>query len=108
MPEPEVTCIIPVKDRKDMAVEAVESVFSGEGVSLEVILIDDGSQDGVSGAVKKFFPEVRIIRGENLGPGRARNLGARHASGNCLMFLDSDDLWLKDHVSSLLSPLSKG
>ncbi len=108
MPYPEVTCIIPVKDRKDKAIEAIESVFSNKGVSLEVILVDDGSKDGVSEAVKKYFPEVRIIRGENLGPGRARNLGARFASGDCLMFLDSDDLWLKSHVSSLLSPLFKG
>ena len=108
MPHPEVTCIIPVKDRKDMALEAIESVYSNEGVSPEIILVDDGSKDGVSEAVKRTFPVVRIIRGKNLGPGRARNLGARYASGNFLMFLDSDDLWLKDHCSRLLSPLLKG
>ncbi len=102
----DVSCIIPVKNRKDMVLRAIESALKQRGVNIEVIVVDDGSTDGSPGNVQKHFPGVRLITClESRGPGPARNLGAGAASGRVLMFLDSDDLWLEDHCRLLLAEM---
>lgn len=58
-----------------------------------MIVVDDGSSDGTWEYLCSLDPSVKALRQENRGPGPARNLGARHARGTYLAFLDSDDLW---------------
>ncbi len=99
----EVSCIIPVRDRKEMVLKAVESVLYQADADIEIIVVDDGSRDGSGREVKRHFPQVRLLKtSTTLGPGPARNLGARAASGRVLMFLDSDDTWLENHSRLLL------
>ncbi len=93
-----VSCVIPTKNRIAFLPHAIESVLGQEGGEVdEVILVDDGSSDGTVEFVQERYPRVKVIRGEGLGPGRARNAGASAASGEVLMFLDSDDRWTDDH-----------
>ncbi len=108
MTVPRIGCIIPVKDRKHMAAEAVESVFSQSIRVDEVIIVDDGSRDGTPAMLHSRFPEARIVLSCGMGPGRARNLGAMLSRSEVLMFLDSDDIWLSNHVKDLLGPLLGG
>ena len=76
--------------------EAVESVLRQEGGDLEVIVVDDGSTDGTAQAIeRRFCQSVKLLRmATRSGVGAARNAGVRHATGDLLSFLDSDDLWL--------------
>lgn len=72
---------------------------------LELILIDDGSTDE---SLKKCLawksdPRVRVLSTENLGVSHARNLGLEQASGEWIMFLDSDDYLLPDALEHMLS-----
>lgn len=60
--------------------------------------MDDGSQDGTAEALGQFGNRVVVLRQQNAGPSRARNLGASKARGQILAFLDSDDEWLPDKI----------
>ena len=77
-----------------MVLRAIESALVQEAWDPEVVVVDDGSKDGTREAVSACFPEVKLISTAGLGPGLARNEGARAATGQVLMFLDSDDIWL--------------
>ncbi|MFC7645178.1 glycosyltransferase [Streptosporangium lutulentum] len=62
---------------------------------VEFILVDDGSMDGGDVTAKEFAARdsrFRVLRQDNQGPGPARNLGIRHASGTYLAFADGDDV----------------
>ena len=59
----------------------------------EIIVVDNDSGDGSLELIKKRYPEVVCVQAsENLGFGRANNLGMSYASGNCILFLNPDTL----------------
>lgn len=103
-----VSCIIPTKDRKTLVLRAIESAMNQSEAISEVIVIDDGSTDGTYSAVRERFPQVKIVKTCGLGPGLARNKGISVATGDFLMFLDSDDRWLPNHASALMQVVGKG
>lgn len=103
-----VSCIIPTKDRCQMVLQAIASALAQQNSRLEVVLVDDGSTDGTAAEAGRMFPEIKIIKGSGLGPGMARNAGVLAASGDIMMFLDSDDLWFPHHTESLLQVLRRG
>ena len=104
----QVSCIIPTKNRSTMVVQAIASAIGQQGGSPEVVVVDDGSSDATVAIVKEMFPEVVVVETSGLGPGMARNAGVKAASGDILMFLDSDDLWFPHHVESLRRVIDKG
>lgn len=85
--------IIPTYNRSGQLFACLESIGQARASSLEVIVVDDGSSEPVAGLLKGKFPEVRVIRQPNSGPGSARNRGIEEARGEWIAFLDSDDLW---------------
>jgi Glycosyl transferase family 2 len=85
--------IIPTYNRAHLLPEALESVWRQAFSDYEVIVVDDGSTDGTADYLRSLHKRVTVISQLNLGPGAARNLGAAHAKGHYLAFLDSDDLW---------------
>ncbi len=103
-----VSCIIPVKDRREMVSRAIESVIAQTCPVHEIIVVDDGSMDGTPDVVMSRFPWVRLFATPCVGPGLARNAGAQNASGDLFMFLDSDDVWLKHHVEVLSASIDAG
>ena len=70
--------------------------------SIEVIVVDDGSTDETPSICASFWDKIRYRRVENGGVSRARNIGAGMATGEWLLFLDSDDLLLQDGTGALL------
>ena len=88
--------IIPVYNVKQYLDTCIKSVLDQTFADFEVILIDDGSSDG-SGELCDIWAakdnRVTVIHQENQGLSGARNSGIKKASGEYLMFLDSDDWW---------------
>ena len=69
---------------------------------LEVIVVDDGSTDATPELCATFGGQVRSVRLENGGVSRARNIGAKMARGEWLVFLDADDVLLPHALEALL------
>ena len=72
--------------------EAVLGQRRPTGVELEVVVVDDGSEDDTAARARRFEGVV-VAESDRLGPGGARNVGVQKSSGAVLTFLDSDDLW---------------
>lgn len=103
-----ISCVIPTKNRPEMTCRAIASVAAQDTPVSEIIVVDDGSTDHTAALVAARFPEVRLFKRSGLGPGLARNVGVGAACGEVVMFLDSDDVWLPGHVSSLVRTLARG
>jgi mycofactocin glycosyltransferase len=101
---PFVSVIIPTKDRREELVECLESVFAQDYPEdkVEVIVIDDGSNDR-TGDLVRTFPCRFITNNKSRGQSYSRNLGTKEANGEFLAFLDSDCVaektWLKELVT---------
>jgi len=91
---PYFSIIIPTYNRLPLLKHAIESVLSQQFSSYEILVVDDGSTDGTWEYLEEIKHVARSFRQKNAGPGSARNLGIRHAIGEFIIFLDSDDLWL--------------
>lgn len=71
--------------------DALETVVAQDWSPLEVVVVDDGSQDATPDIVQSF-PSVRYIRQDNAGPSPARNAALAAAQGELIAVFDSDDL----------------
>lgn len=98
-----VAVVIPVKNRPTTIRTALDSVMRQRDVSLEVIVVDDGSTDDTADIISREYSQVLLLRNsESIGGSGARNIGASAAESKYVAFLDSDDEWLPDHLSSSL------
>lgn len=103
---PKVSVVIPTYNRRDLVQRAIQSVLDQTYRDFEIIVIDDGSTDGTRAAVEGR-ERVRYLRQTNGGPASARNLGIREAQGEFIAFLDSDDVWLPEFLTSQVDVLSR-
>lgn len=105
-----VSVIIPVYNAEKFVRESVFSALSVQDVG-EVLLIEDGSQDGslaVCEALAKESDRVKLFRhadGRNLGAGISRNLGIEKAGLPYIAFLDADDYYLPNRFEGAISLL---
>jgi glycosyltransferase involved in cell wall biosynthesis len=83
--------IIPVRNGETTIRQCLNRVYASTFRDFEVIVVDDHSIDGTA-AIVRSFPCQLISSAENLGAGRARNLGAASAHGRIFYFLDADIL----------------
>src|SRR5690606_27477811 len=94
--EPLVSVIIPTYQRPKLLLRALHSVQRQTYQQLEILVVDDGSQDDTASVVRRLPDRrIRYLRHErNTGlPAAARNTGIRAADGACIAFLDDDDEW---------------
>ncbi|MDF1880941.1 glycosyltransferase [Sulfurimonas sp. MAG313] len=87
-----ISVIIPAFNRVKTLARAIDSVLAQSYKVSEIIVVDDGSSDATS-EVAKNYPEVLLLRQNNLGVSTARNNGVMMASYEWVAFLDSDDTW---------------
>ncbi|MDP9235053.1 MAG: glycosyltransferase [Actinomycetota bacterium] len=101
MATPEITVVIPTRNRATSLRQALQSVLWQQNVALEVIVVDDASIDDTRRMVVGLEePRIRLIRHEqSRGVSAARNHGAREASGAWLGFLDDDDVWAPEKLA---------
>lgn len=102
-----VSVVIPLFNRRDSIMRAINSVLSQDGVELELIVVDDGSTDDSVALVERQIsdPRLRIIQQQNAGACSARNAGIDAARGEFVAFLDSDDMFLPGHLYQSLRRL---
>lgn len=95
-----VSIIIPTYNRHALLQRAVDSIYAQSYSNYEIIIIDDGSTDDTASMIERFFPKVRYYFHQNCGVSASRNKGLDHAKGDFIAFLDSDDEWLPEKLSS--------
>lgn len=91
-----ISVIIPIYNIEDLLEQCIDSVVSQLYEDKEIILVDDGSTDSspmICDNYAKRYEFVKVIHKENGGVSAARNEGIRLATGDYIMFLDSDDYW---------------
>ena len=90
-----ISVIIPTYNRETVLPRAITSVLAQKCAHFELIIVDDGSTDSTRNFIESRspFPVPRVFHQENKGPAAARNLGIKHAQGEWIAFLDSDDEW---------------
>jgi GT2 family glycosyltransferase len=91
---PRVSVIIPTFNRKADVLACVESVLKSTYRDMEVVVVDNASEDGTAEALaERFGGRICVVRSAtNLYAGGGRNLGARHAAGALFLFVDSDNV----------------
>jgi GT2 family glycosyltransferase len=90
---PVVSVVVPTYNRRDMVQEAIGSVWAQRYKAFDLIVVDDGSDDGTAGELAKYGSRLRLVSRERSGVAAARNYGVSIAQARYLAFLDSDDLW---------------
>ena len=99
----DISVVIPTHNRATLVGRAIRSVLGQSLPPREIIVVDDGSEDGTASLVAREFPSVRVLRQANGGVSTARNRGIAAAGGDWIALLDSDDEWLPHKLESQAS-----
>lgn len=97
-----ISIVVPAFNCAQWLEAAVRSCLEQSMTPLEVIVVDDGSTDATPEVCVTFGSQVRSVRLQNGGVSRARNIGAKMARGEWLVFLDADDFLLPHALAALL------
>lgn len=105
-----VSMIIPVYNVRDYLRKCLDSVAAQTYKDLEVIIVNDGSPDDSLEIIMEYtarYPHFRCHTIENRGLGGARNYGMEHATGEYVLFLDSDDYIAENCVEVMMTAALK-
>ena len=100
----DISIIMPVYNTELYLAQSIESVINQTNVSLELICIDDGSEDDSLNILRKYenlYPQIRVVVQPHSGLSIARNTGIHLAKGRYIYFMDSDD-YLEDKAISYM------
>ena len=92
--------IIPACNAEHSLEQTIESVLRQSLPAYEIIVVDDGSEDGTADIARGYGTKVILLQQQNLGQGAARNRGLERASGEAVAFLDADDFWLPEFLET--------
>ncbi len=98
-----VSVIIPVYNEEKLIAQCLASLEKQSVKNIEIIVVDDGSTDSSKSIAKKF--DITILKQHHKGPGNARNLGAKNAKGEILVFVDADMTFDKHFIRDLTKPI---
>ncbi len=99
----DVSIIIISYNTKEMSLDCIRSVYDQtEGISFEIIVVDNDSNDGSAQAIEEKFSAVNLIKSdENLGFAKANNLAAKEADGRYLLLLNPDTVVLNGAIQAI-------
>lgn len=108
-----ISVIIPAYNEEKVIKECLKSLSRQTYKEMEVIVVDDGSTDGTKSKIrnkklKLHIKNLKILEQGHKGPGTARNLGARQARGEILVFVDADMTFEPDFIKKLVKPILDG
>jgi glycosyltransferase involved in cell wall biosynthesis len=101
---PVVSVVVPTRNRRAIVTATVGTVQNQVRVPLEVVVVDEGSEDGTAEALTALADDrIRVLRNDApTGVAAARNRGIREARGTWVALLDDDDLWAPDKLRAQL------
>lgn len=106
---PKVSIIMPTHNRAGFILETISSIRKQTFKNWELIIIDDGSDDGTEDMVRRVEDErILFFKQDRTGiGGKNKNTGIRHSSGELIAFIDSDDLWGETKLEKQLAALQQ-
>lgn len=105
---PLVSIITPIHNYGVMFEKTLQSIFESTYKNLEIIIVNDGSENEyVQTKLKQLekHPNITVVNQENQGPSSARNNGIRNSNGEFILPLDSDDMIFPDYIQSCVNIL---
>ncbi|MBR4079296.1 MAG: glycosyltransferase [Christensenellaceae bacterium] len=105
-----VSVIIPVYNTEKYLRQCLDSVLGQTMPDLEVLCVNDGSTDGSADILTEYEekdPRVRVFTRKNSGVGASRNFALRHAKGEFILLVDSDDYIDADTLELLVAQITK-
>jgi glycosyltransferase involved in cell wall biosynthesis len=106
-----ISVIIPTyNEEKDLEL-CIESLGAQTHPDFEIIVVDDGSKDNtleILQNLEKTLPNFKFVKQLHRGPGAARNLAAKHAKGEVLVFVDADMTFEEGFLKKLVEPIEMG
>ena len=103
-----ISVIVPVYNVEKYLVECIDSIINQTYTNLEVLLIDDGSTDSSGDICERYASmdnRIKVIHQVNGGLGNARNAGLDNATGDYIMFADSDDFFTPNACEVMLNAI---
>jgi glycosyltransferase involved in cell wall biosynthesis len=106
-----ISIIIPTYNEKDVLEDCIELLGEQIYGDFEIIVVDDGSTDNTESVVKNLKSQIsnlKFLTQKHQGAGAARNLGAKHARGEILVFVDADMTFDVNFLKNLVAPIVDG
>ena len=106
---PDVSVIVVVYNDRVRLIDCLRSLEdqTQQSHTIEIVVIDDGSDDGSTEAVDSLFPDVKVISKINEGADLSRNRGIEESSGGVIAFIDSDCVARGDWIETLVDALQQ-
>ena len=99
-----ISVVVPVYNVEKYLRKCIDSIINQTYKNLEIILVDDGSPDKCGEICDEYAKKdnrVKVIHKKNAGVSSARNDGIDNATGEYIIFVDSDD-WLEDNAIEIM------
>lgn len=100
-----ISVIMPVFNAERYLPETLGSFLRNRLPGVELVAIDDGCTDRSVEIIREAVPDARILVLGGAGPSKARNAGMGASQGDCIAFLDSDDLWPDGTLKRLITTM---
>lgn len=106
--KPELSIVILTYNTKELLGDCLKSVFKRKDeVNFEVIVSDNDSTDGTGKMVKEKFPQVKYLKGENVGFSKGNNRARDHVGGELVLFLNPDTIVKKNALKETVKYLKE-
>ncbi len=107
-PGKSVSVIVPVFNGARTIAAAIDSALAQQfDGTVEVVVVDDGSNDGTAAVLESYRAGITVIESDNRGQAAARNAGVRASHGEWIAFLDADDVWLPGKLARTVAALER-